>query len=61
MASARQCDLRSRHPESGSPGIAALVPAISQGVNEDLFHSQGQMVFQQLEGVVSHGSWLILG
>ena len=42
-------------------GIAALVPAIGGGVDWDLFHRLGRRVFQQLQGVVSHSSWLILG
>ena len=33
---------------------------IGGGVNWDLFHRLGRRVFQQLQAVVSHGSWLIL-
>ena len=43
------------------PGIAAWVPAVGGRVDLDLFHRLGRRVFQQLQGVVSHGSWLILG
>ena len=43
------------------PGIAARVPAIGGGVYCDLFHKLGRRVFQQLQSMVLHGSWLILG
>ena len=44
------------------PGIAAWVPAIGGGgVDWDSFHRLGRRVFQWLQGVVLHGSWLILG
>ena len=42
--------------------IAALVLATGGGVNWDwLFHKLGGRVFQQLQGVVSHGTQQILG
>ena len=38
-----------------------MVPAIGGGVDWDPFHRLGRRVFQQLQGVVLHGSWLIPG
>ena len=43
------------------PGITAWVPATGGGVHWDPFHTPGRRVLQQLQGVVLHGSWLILG
>ena len=40
------------------PGITARVPATGGGINWNIFHRLGRRVFQQLQGVMSHGSWL---
>ena len=43
------------------PGITDWVPAIGEGLDWNPFCRLGRRVFQQLQGVVLHGSWLILG
>ena len=42
------------------PGITAWVPVIGGGVDCDPFPRLGRRVFQWLQGVVFHSSWLIL-
>ena len=42
-------------------GIATWAPAIGGGVDWDPFNRLEKRVFQQLQGVVLHGSWPILG
>ena len=61
MESARWCDSRSKYPHTGSPGIAAWIPGVGGGVDWGLLHRLGRRVCQQLQGVVLHSSWQILG
>ena len=61
MARGRQCDSRSRCPDSRSPRNHCMGSSNRWMVNWDLFHRLGRRVFQWLQGLVSHSSWLILG
>ena len=61
MANARWCDSGVNGQNQDHQGITIPVPVIDGEVNMDLFHKLGRKVFQGLQGVLSHGSWLILG